>query len=547
MATNHPMGDASTAREPWGRLLALAGVVLGEYLLISVLFDAKTIASRAGWSWMGSLGIAAPLLVFIAAAIWMQSGERLRVELSDALRLKRGPTWPFIVAHSGAFAVFLFCTSRIFAQPSRSGLDWDWRLVTLWAGSGVASALCLMLAAVRPRALLRLVFQLRGVLLLGLAVGLLAWAAGLSSLELWGFLGGYTLDLVAWMLRGVTDTVFVEKAQSLVGTEWFVVNVAPICSGYEGIGAVAAFLGVHLWIFRRQLIFPRALIIVPIALCIVWVANAFRIAALIVVGSWWSEEVALGGFHSKAGWVLVCALSLAAVELSRRWTWIWRDRAGAVAGDGPDLVAAAYLLPLLALLAVRMVTGLFVVEFDQFYALAPIASVALLLRLRRRLPRPQWSPTWQAPAVGAAVFIMWWMFDRYGSADAAASANLQDAVNSMNSPARELWIMGRVVGSACVVPVVEELAFRGYLLRRIILSDIEKVSFDSFTWASFLVSSIAFGVLHQRWLAGVLAGMAFAGIQYHRGRIVDAIVAHAVANGLIAAAVLWADQWSMWG
>jgi exosortase E/protease (VPEID-CTERM system) len=547
MNTENLPAGARTARAPWGRLLALAGVLLGEYLLISFLFDAKTVSERADWSCMGTLGIGAPLLVVVAAAIWMLPGARLRSELTDALALPRGPTWPFIAAHAAFFAVFLFCTSRIFALQSSSSLRWDWRFVTLWASSGLACMVCLALAALRPRALLRAMARSRGVLLFGLVMGVAAWAAGVVSVELWGFLGGYTLDLVAWMLGRVTDTVIVEKAQSLVGTEWFVVNIAPICSGYEGIGVVAAFLAVHLWHFRRHLIFPRALIIVPIALAAVWTVNAFRIAALIVVGSWWSEEIALGGFHSKAGWVLVCALSLAAIELSRRWKWIWRDHAGVVAGDGPDMLAAAYLLPLLVLVAVRMLTGLFVVDFDRFYALAPIAALAVLLRMRKRLPRLPWSPTWQAPAVGAAVFIMWWAFERYVSPGAGASADLHAAVNSINSPARELWIVGRVVGSMCVVPVVEELAFRGYLLRRIISSDIEPVPFDRFTWASFLVSSFAFGLLHQRWLAGVLGGMAFAGIQYHRGRIADAIVAHAVANGLIALAVLWANQWSMWG
>ena len=60
---------------------------------------------------------------------------------------------------------------------------------------------------------------------------------------------------------------------------------------------------------------------------------------------------------------------------------------------------------------------------------------------------------------------------------------------------------------------------------------------------SFVISSVAFGVLHGRWLAGILAGMLYALAQYRRGEISDAIVAHAVtqrpAGGLCSGS--WAN------
>jgi CAAX prenyl protease-like protein len=61
-----------------------------------------------------------------------------------------------------------------------------------------------------------------------------------------------------------------------------------------------------------------------------------------------------------------------------------------------------------------------------------------------------------------------------------------------------------------------------------------------------LGSSIAFGVLHGRWVAGILAGMIYAAAQYRRGEVSDAIVAHAVTNGLLAVWVLAFGQWSFW-
>ena len=109
-----------------------------------------------------------------------------------------------------------------------------------------------------------------------------------------------------------------------------------------------------------------------------------------------------------------------------------------------------------------------------------------------------------------------------------------------------LWLFARVLGSSLIVPVVEELAFRGYLLRRIISADFMSVSPKKFTLASFLVSSVVFGFLHGRWVAGILAGMIYAIAQYRRGEITDAIVAHATTNALLAAYVVFLGHWSFW-
>ena len=58
------------------------------------------------------------------------------------------------------------------------------------------------------------------------------------------------------------------------------------------------------------------------------------------------------------------------------------------------------------------------------------------------------------------------------------------------------------------VPVAEELAFRGFLIRRLISSDFEALGFRAFTYTSLLLSSVAFGLLHgDRWFAGAVAGI----------------------------------------
>jgi CAAX prenyl protease-like protein len=100
------------------------------------------------------------------------------------------------------------------------------------------------------------------------------------------------------------------------------------------------------------------------------------------------------------------------------------------------------------------------------------------------------------------------------------------------------WLLFRVLGSVITVPIAEELAFRGYLLRRLISPRFDDLSTGRFTWLSFLVSSVLFGALHGRWLAGTVAGMYDAGALSRRGRVDDAIITHTTTNALIAADVL---------
>ncbi len=117
-----------------------------------------------------------------------------------------------------------------------------------------------------------------------------------------------------------------------------------------------------------------------------------------------------------------------------------------------------------------------------------------------------------------------------------------------SSPALMLgWIMLRIAGGVFTVPLAEELAFRGFGLRRLVSVDFDLVPWRVFTWTSLLISSLLFGLLHgDRWLAGTVAGVFYALAMRHRGRLGDAILAHAVTNALLAFWVLWFGRWELW-
>ena len=108
-----------------------------------------------------------------------------------------------------------------------------------------------------------------------------------------------------------------------------------------------------------------------------------------------------------------------------------------------------------------------------------------------------------------------------------------------------IWLLARVIGSAVTVALAEELAFRGFLTRRLISANFDTVPPGRFTWTSFAVSSLAFGVLHDRWLEGTMAGMLYALAYYRRGSLGDAVATHATTNALLSADALITGDWSL--
>ena len=48
------------------------------------------------------------------------------------------------------------------------------------------------------------------------------------------------------------------------------------------------------------------------------------------------------------------------------------------------------------------------------------------------------------------------------------------------------------------------------------------------------------------WIAGMLAGLVYGLVRYHRDSVTDAIVAHAITNALLSGYVIAFGVWSLW-
>jgi exosortase E/protease (VPEID-CTERM system) len=369
------------------------------------------------------------------------------------------------------------------------------------------------------------------------ATGAILW-----SQELWAPTAQLTFDLVRDVLSPVLPTLQADAATRILRTPRFAVEVSSVCCGLEGVGLMLAFCSAWLLYFRAEYRFPRALLLIPAGVLVVFACNILRIAALVLIGNAGYPAIAVYGFHSQAGWIAFNCAACGVAFASRRSRWLNR----AVPQDDGSATThstAAYLVPFLAVLAAGMISHASSSGFETWYALRLVVAVAALAVWWRPLSRLDWRLGWRGIAAGAAVFAFWLGAARLLLARHGMPAPLA----AMPAGARGIWIATRVLTGVLVVPIAEELAYRGYLMRRLLAEDFESVAFASVGWVSLLVTAVASGVLHGAlWLPGIAAGIAYGLVLIRTGRMGEAVAAHVSANLLLAAWVLTAGQWQLW-
>ena len=385
-----------------------------------------------------------------------------------------------------------------------------------------------------------------------------AWNATNSRLAL--ALQTATFDGVQGLLNRFYPDIISIPALKVIGTPHFKIMVAGSCSGIEGLALMLVFTTGWIIYTRRELRLGRALLLVPIALAISWLLNLVRIAALIALGNAGYARIALNGFHSQAGWILFNAIALTFLLTAEHLPWVRRNPPPTHPLQGKDLqpssdlydrnLAAPYLVPFLAVLATSLLTRAVSSGFDALYPLRFVVALIALVYYRadhRRLyQQSQWRFGWLGPLAGIVIFAFWLPLAHLNGL-VPGSSPLPYQLAQLPSSERIAWITIRALAAVLTVPVAEELAFRGYLARRIQSPDVDTIPFANLTLLSILISSVAFGALHgSMWIAGILSGLIFALVAKFRNRLGEAIAAHATANLLIVIWVLTRHDYSLW-
>jgi exosortase E/protease (VPEID-CTERM system) len=534
------------------RIIALALVFAFELIAISTWLDNEQLAGMGGltgfvhdwgaWILRCVVGFAAIFVTF--------SSLRYQAELRQISADLAGTPiqWRFAASHFLAIVVFGGLSPVIY-QARLGGVAGQFA-VAVWLCAGLAGIALGALAMV-PAAYWLRVIRGTGLLWVYSAVAVvLACMVGSSVRWLWIPTARVTYSLVHAMLSPFVSGIISNTATLSLGTERFHVEIAPECSGFEGAGLMLAFGVAWLLLFRKECRFPQALLLVPLGVALVFLLNALRITMLILIGNAGAERIALGGFHSQAGWIGFNLVALGFCVAARRMPWFAKQSAKPAATGRAENPTAAYLLPFVMILAAGMVSRAATGEFEWTYPLRFFVAAGMLWFFRRSYVRLDWGFDWTAPVIGAVVFGIWVGMDGAFSGR-AFSGEIADALPTALAaaliPARIGWIAIRALAAVVTVPIAEELAFRGFLIRRCIAEDFEQVSLRRYTWLGLAVSSVIFGVLHGgHVVAGMAAGLLFALALLRKGRIGDAVVAHASANALLSIYVLAFHQWHLW-
>jgi exosortase E/protease (VPEID-CTERM system) len=522
------------------RALLLTAILLVELLAVTNWLDGAELIGRPGLA--GQLGARG------AYALRWAVGFSAAFAAFAGLRGKRTPTaagpleWAWLLAHPVLAAGFAVAGAALYGNwPGVSHPD---LLVAAWIVLGVLAGASLCLGFYRAAFWAEILRVPAPVWAAATGVASLGVALVVWSQSLWESAAALTFQMVQVLLHPMVPDLIVDVGRRRLQGRHFGVIISQECSGLEGAGLMLVFGAAWLWLYRAEFRFPRALVLIPAGVVTLFGLNAVRIAALLLIGDAGAERIAAGGFHSQAGWIAFNGVALGMTVLAPRLRWFSRNPLARVREDGGENPTAAFLVPFLAILAAGMFSRAASADFEWLYGLRLAAVVGTLWMYRGQLWALDWRFGGKAVLIGIGVFSLWLGFDRWQQIPATA---MPGALAAEEGAVRWLWIALRAAAAVLTVPIAEELAFRGYGMRRLMREEFESLPLREVSWAALLGSSVLFGLLHgDRWPAGIVAGIAFGWVAQRSNRMGDAVAAHAVANALLAVWVLYSDQWQYW-
>ncbi len=505
-------------------------VFLTEILAISFSVDARVLFEESCTELFCGLayaGNAVKIIVLTAVLAGIVINRDLKNYLSGLIESQTSRRRLWMVIQLSAFALFYVLSQIIFQEQSVKS---DFSLI--WIALGVACGALFLLAVASGTFWLNLLLREKRALTVAFCIACLTFTLSTLSADLWHPLSDATFFVSASFLELTGLEVFRVPDERLLGVGRFIVNVAPSCSGYEGIGLITAFSAAYLYFFRNEFIFPRAFILFPIGIVCIWIFNAIRIAALIYIGHVWSPEVAVGGFHSQAGWIsfIICALGILWLAHSSNFY----TRAEVVNGINKDpnvvSVSSASLIPMLVLLGSNLVISAFSTEFDYLYPLKVVFLSLSIIYIWKAIASVGLQINFEPVFAAALVSGVWLLLV---PVDHVYNAQFSQSLHHMSGVAEYSWLGTRMFGAIILIPIAEELGFRGYLLCKIDRKEVvlHGPLFPSI--AAIFLSSLVFGLMHDAWIAGTIAGVVYAILRIRNHSIHSAIVSHMLTNAIL--------------
>ncbi|MCC6729541.1 MAG: CAAX prenyl protease-related protein [Chthonomonadales bacterium] len=208
-----------------------------------------------------------------------------------------------------------------------------------------------------------------------------------------------------------------------------------------------------------------------------------------------------------------------------------------------------YVVPMALFLALTAVEA----QWPAYYAWLYIAKV-LVVGAAVVWYRDAWHDmTLTAPAaaagavVGLAVFAEWILVPRLVPYPTMSMRVGFDPWTGIADPAlRAVFLAFRFAGLVVLVPVMEELFWRSFLLRYFTTPRWSELPIGQFSWQAFWIVAGGFGVVHPEWLPALVCAMAYALLLRGTRSLGACVVAHAVTNLALGIYIVVARAWAFW-
>ena len=214
--------------------------------------------------------------------------------------------------------------------------------------------------------------------------------------------------------------------------------------------------------------------------------------------------------------------------------------------------ALPYVLPMavfMLFLALGDFLGLGALEYP-FRVVVLAAVIWFFARPAIDLRMPHWIGS---VLLGLATFVVWvapdvlfpgyrshWLFENFLTGKVASS---------VAEPLRSDWmvLISRAIRASLIVPIVEELFFRGWLMRWLIKTDFLSVKLGTYATEAFWITAAMFSVEHgPYWEVGLLTGVAWNWWMVKTKSLGDCILVHAVTNAVLSAYTVFGGHWQYW-
>jgi len=160
---------------------------------------------------------------------------------------------------------------------------------------------------------------------------------------------------------------------------------------------------------------------------------------------------------------------------------------------------------------------------------------------------------WTTVPLGILVFVLWilpdlfwpgyrhyWLFEN-------ALLGMPHPSLSLSGQTNLGVILLRSVRATVIVPIVEELFWRGWLMRWLIQPDFEKVPLGTWSAQAFWITAVLFATEHgSYWDVGLMAGILYNWWMIRTKSLGDLILAHGITNGLLCVYVVAYGKWEYW-